>query len=222
MLQPSSSGRTGRDGMSPDAEIAAYVDSLSNLTARLDEGQVSQDDLELAMHQLEALRTFLWGGIDPMVRFCVPRMLPHGPEMHPEHMEDCLKTGCDEYVVKGHRLIMRRSLDDSAVSLTDLAKEVFNPKSEGVWRLSEALAREHPVSDARHWPLGLRRRRNQEVEDRQRLSHGLPHHGWPCSDGVPSPHLHALVQALCEACLQACQPNGELRCVTPFCCLRPS
>ena len=130
MLQPSSSGRTGRDGMSPDAEIAAYVDSLSNLTARLDEGQVSQDDLELAMHQLEALRTFLWGGIDPMVRFCVPRMLPHGPEMHPEHMEDCLKTGCDEYVVKGHRLIMRRSLDDSAVSLTDLAKEVFNPKSK--------------------------------------------------------------------------------------------
>jgi len=113
-----------------DAEIAAHVASLDWLTAKLDESQVSDDDLELALHQLEALKVLTWGGVDPMVRFCVPRLLPHGPEMHPDHLEECLDIACDEYVVKGHRLIIRQYFQGKTASLTDLAREVFNPKTQ--------------------------------------------------------------------------------------------
>ncbi|BCH05741.1 hypothetical protein MesoLj131b_77400 (plasmid) [Mesorhizobium sp. 131-2-5] len=112
-----------------EVEIAAYVASLKTLHDKLDESQISETDVELGLHQLEALKAFTWGGLDPMVRFCVPRLLTHGPAMHPDHMKDCLEVACDEYVVKGHRLIIRRFLQGRSVSLTDLAREVFNPKS---------------------------------------------------------------------------------------------
>ncbi|MER9387794.1 hypothetical protein [Mesorhizobium sp. M0435] len=131
-FEPSAGGGKGGPPGPPDfeAEIAAHVASLEPLHDKLDEKQISGTDVELALHQLEALKAFTWGGLDPMVRFCVPRLLSHGPDMHADHMKDCLKVACDEYVVKGHRLIMRRFLQGAHVSLNDLAKEVFNPQTQ--------------------------------------------------------------------------------------------
>lgn len=122
----------GGEGCEPpnqDAIIAAFVASLS-LEAKLDPRNQVSDDIELALHQLETLKLFIWGALDPLVRFCVPRLLEHGPQMHSDHLNECLKVGFDEYVVKGHRLLMRRSLGGKFVSLTEMAKEVFDPQSK--------------------------------------------------------------------------------------------
>jgi hypothetical protein len=111
-----------------DKAIAAFAANLEGFAEKLDEEQVCLDNPELAFHQLEALSVFTWGGIDPLVRFYVPRFLPNGPQMHPDHLEECLQIACDEYVVRGHRLIMRRYHAGKTASLNDLAKEVYNPK----------------------------------------------------------------------------------------------
>jgi hypothetical protein len=112
-----------------DAIIATFVAGLC-LETKLDPRNQVSDDIELALHQLEALKIFIWRELDPLVRFCVPLLLQHGRQMHAEHLQECLDLAFDEYTVKGHRLLMRRTLAGKTASLTEMAKEVFNPKSK--------------------------------------------------------------------------------------------
>ena len=127
-----------------DAIIASFVASLC-LETRLDprlpimptsaNGKRSNpvpvsDDIDQALHQLAAVNIFIWRELDPLVRFCVPRLLKHGPEMHPDHLEECLRIAFNEYVLRGHRLLMRRTLRGVTTSLTEMTKEVFVPKSK--------------------------------------------------------------------------------------------
>jgi hypothetical protein len=88
------------------------------------------DDIDQALHQLAAVNIFIWRELDPLVQFCVPRLLKHGPQMHRDHLGECLDIASDEYVLKGHRLLMRRTLRGKTTSLNEMAQEVFVPKSK--------------------------------------------------------------------------------------------
>ena len=51
--------------------------------------------------------------------------------MDPEHLEECLKIGCDERTIKAHKKLVRRGLarPPGSAGLIELATDVFNPKT---------------------------------------------------------------------------------------------
>src|SRR4051812_22708017 len=77
-------------------EIAAHVGSLKALHARLNPDQVHKENFELALQELDALRDFTWGGLDPLVRYLVPLVVPTGRDIDPDHMNECLDEACEE------------------------------------------------------------------------------------------------------------------------------
>jgi hypothetical protein len=126
MLQPPSSSSGRGPPTEHEAAIEAFVESLHLETVLLPD----TDDFELAMHQLEARKLLMWGKLDPFVRFCRPLLLKNGPALSAIELKANIDQAVDEYVLKGTRLVIRRSLDNEEVSLNELAKEVFNPKSK--------------------------------------------------------------------------------------------
>lgn len=126
MLQPPSSSNGRGPPGEHEAAIAAFVETLHLETILLPD----TDDLELAMHQLEARKLLMWGQLDPFVRFCVPLLVTNGSKIAADELNASIDQAVDEYVLKGTRLVMRRSLDNKEASLNELAKEVFNPKSK--------------------------------------------------------------------------------------------
>ena len=127
MFENSSSSGAG-GGMPPgddlDTMISAFVAGLK-LEEKLDPSHQMTGNLELDLHRLEALRIYIWRELEQLVRLLTPLVVERGGEMHEDHMKDCLKIAFDEYVVKAHRLLLRRTLEGKTVSLTDVAKEVF-------------------------------------------------------------------------------------------------
>lgn len=117
-----------------DASIADFVANESGFMAEFAkrEERVSRTNVGLALHQLEFLRAYIWAGLDPVVHFCIPGLMLRDRAATGAFVTSRLKIACDEYTVKGSRLIMRRSLAEPAetVSLSELAKEVFNPQSD--------------------------------------------------------------------------------------------
>lgn len=60
---------------------------------RLDPAQVRWDNYELAMQQLDGLRDFLWGGIDPIVRLFTP-CEANGTAMQGNNLKSWLDIAC--------------------------------------------------------------------------------------------------------------------------------
>jgi hypothetical protein len=119
---PYSSG--GGNSTDLDREIAAFVESLHLENVLLPD----TDDFELAMHRLEARKLLVWGQLDPFVRYCLAPILG-GKPLPAADLEEALKQATDEYVLKGMRLVFRRTKEGKSVGLAEVAKEVFNPKS---------------------------------------------------------------------------------------------
>jgi hypothetical protein len=130
-----------------EAEIEEHVKGLKKLHARLDPGQVSRNNYSLALQQIDALGDFVWGGLDPFIRFLAPLVVPSAQALDSEQMEEFLEIACDEYTIKGHKKLLRRCLDaegrviaggleaaelESAacVSAQELADDVYAPKSD--------------------------------------------------------------------------------------------
>jgi hypothetical protein len=76
-------------------------ESFRTLVVRLDPAQVRWDNYELAMQQLDGLRDFLWGGIDPIVRLFTPCTEANGTAMQGNNLESWLDIACDEKTIKG-------------------------------------------------------------------------------------------------------------------------
>jgi hypothetical protein len=128
---PESGGSRNSD---VDSKIAAHVATLRELEERLaPESQVTTNNIELAYHQLEFLEQASWGGIDPIVQFCVPLILKHGPQMDPEHMTECITIGCDEFVKKASALILRRTFERRSVGLQEIVDEVYYIKKSAAY-----------------------------------------------------------------------------------------
>ena len=143
-------------------EIESHVESLASLHSRLNPDQVSKDNFELALQELDGLRDFVWGGLDPLARYLVPRVLTRGNQIDAEHMRECLEIACDEQTIKGHKKLIRRTLAGKTVGLNELASDVFNPSSDkydsyrkrlrddilyrmkdiGLWDLAEVMMKE--------------------------------------------------------------------------------
>ena len=135
MFEPSSSGGGGGSGNDPtDIAIAAFVESLHLETKLLPD----TDDFELAMHQLEARKLLVWGQLDPFVRFSLP-LVVRNASIDPDELNKSLDQASDEYVLKGTRLIFRRTKEKKEVGLNELAKEVFNKKSKDYGDFRERL-----------------------------------------------------------------------------------
>ena len=106
-------------------------ESFRALVERLDPAQVRGYNYELAMQQLEGLRDFVWGGIDPIVRLFSPCIVASGAAMQKDKLEEWLDIACDEPTIKGHKKLIRRALEGEKaqiVRLQELANDVFNPK----------------------------------------------------------------------------------------------
>ncbi|MGY4600533.1 hypothetical protein ACVWXL_008279 [Bradyrhizobium sp. GM22.5] len=108
-------------------------DSFGKLVVRLDPAQVRWDNYELALQQLDGLRDFLWGGVDPIVRLMTPCSEASGTAMQGNNMESWLDIACDEKTIKGHKKLIRRALEGETseiVSLQELANDIYNPKTQ--------------------------------------------------------------------------------------------
>jgi hypothetical protein len=131
MYQPPSSAGGGD---SVDTAIASFVESL-NLENIL---SPDTDDFELAMHQIEARKLLVWGQLDPFVRYSLPLIVGGKPPLAAD-LDEALDQAVDEYVLKGTRLIVRRTREGKTVGLTEVTKEVFNPKSKEYGDFRERL-----------------------------------------------------------------------------------
>jgi hypothetical protein len=92
--------------------------------------ELSRNNEELRQQQIDALRDFLWGGLDPVVRLFMPLLVERGPQMHPDHLEECLDVACSEVIIKGHKKLIRRFLEAKPVGLGELANDVYNKVSQ--------------------------------------------------------------------------------------------
>jgi hypothetical protein len=113
---------------------ATVRDKFEKLKTRLDPKVLDTKNYELGLQQLEGLRDFVWGGLDPVVRLYMPLLEKgRGIELYGENLESWLDLACDEPTIKGHKKLVRRKLEGSTakkVSLQELANDVYNPKSQ--------------------------------------------------------------------------------------------
>jgi hypothetical protein len=123
---PEISGEGTSDAPEDDFEV--YLEQI--LRPALDPASLS-DDLELALLQLDAKKLIMWGvGLDAVIRRLVPTVLEHGPKMDEEHLDECIDIAVDEFTIKGHGLILRRSKEQKVVSLGEMTREVFSPEDK--------------------------------------------------------------------------------------------
>ena len=177
------------DPQAMEADIAAHVSSLEALHARLNpDVHISSDNYELALQQLDGLRDFVWGGIDPLVRYLVPRIVKRGNEIDPEHLNECLEIACREETVKGHKKLIRRALDaNKSAGLNELASDVYNPASKQYGQYRRRLRNDvlYRMQDIGLWVVA-------EIEMKKSKSGGKYHPGYNISAGpvLMSFHRH--------------------------------
>ncbi len=128
MFIPGNSG-SGGGGGNEDAALETFIDGLK-LEVRLDPVRYMTGNFELDLHRKESVALFIWRELEHVVRFYVSRVLPHGAQMDPEHLEEGLKETFDEYTMRVHRLLLRRMLEGKTVALNEIVREVFNPKTD--------------------------------------------------------------------------------------------
>jgi hypothetical protein len=96
-------------------------------------GKVDFGNYDLALQQLEGLRDFLWGGLDPIVRLYMPLEVKGGFELNEKQLEKWLDIACDEQTIKGHKKLIRRALEGTTaaiVRLQELANDMFDPAAQ--------------------------------------------------------------------------------------------
>jgi hypothetical protein len=123
------SGGSGDGRAEEDTVLVPFIASLKQ-EERLDPAPHMTGNIELDLHRKESLALFIWRELEPVVRFYVPRFLPHGPQMDPDHLNESIDKAFDEYVMRAHRLLLRRTLEGKIVSLNEVVKEVFDPETE--------------------------------------------------------------------------------------------
>jgi hypothetical protein len=119
-------------------------------------GKVDFGNYDLALQQLEGLRDFLWGGLDPVVRLYMPLEVKDGIKLDERSLEKWLDIACDEQTIKGHKKLIRRALEGTTaaiVRLQELANDIFEPATTRNAEYRDKLREEtlEPMADIGLW-----------------------------------------------------------------------
>jgi hypothetical protein len=185
MFEPSHGGLGGGNS-NEDAVLQPFIASLK-VEERLDPARYMTGNIELDLHLKESVSLFIWREIEPIIRLYVRQFLPHGPQMDSEHLEEGLDKAFDEYNMRAHRLLLRRTLDGKTVALNEIVKELFAPETD---EYSDYRARLRDGVLFRMRDLGLW---NVEEEERISKKGNSFHAGYRISAGPALMAFHRLI-----------------------------